>query len=78
MEAGIGAKRLAWAVIAVLACGFCYCIGFQSGSADATTRFDQRIHEVTATLQTVIRQHSDLDDASASSGRAPDATAAAW
>ena len=78
MEAGIGAKRLAWAVIAVLACGFCYSIGFQSGSADATIRFDQRIHEVTATLQTVIRKHSALDDASAASGRVPDATVAAW
>ena len=54
MEAGIGAKRVAWALIAALACGFCYSIGFQSGWSDATVRADQRLDQVTATLQDVV------------------------
>ena len=50
MDGLVGPRRAAWAVIAVLACGFCYSLGFQSGWSDATVRSDERLGQVTRTL----------------------------
>ena len=54
MEACSGAKRLGWVVIACLACAFSYSIGFQFGWSEATVRADDRLINMTESLEGVI------------------------
>jgi hypothetical protein len=78
VEAGIGAKRVAWTVIVALACGFCYSIGFQSGWSDATVRADRRLDQVTATLQEVTHEATDHGHAASAARLAAETTVATW
>ena len=79
MESGIGAKRVAWAVIVALGCGFCYSIGFQSGWSEATVRSDQRMEKVTESLQELVhRSPADEQDAGTAAQVAGQTATARW
>jgi hypothetical protein len=63
VEAGIRARGLAWAVIAILACGICYSIGFQSGSIEATTQLEGRMNLINESLNQMNLGHPVARDA---------------
>ena len=68
MEAGVGPKAVAWALVCVLACGFCYSIGWQSGSADATEDASARLRAMTAALDDIYLRADENARAAADVG----------
>lgn len=65
MEAGVVPKRVAWVVVGLLACGFCYSIGWQLGSTDATRRADDRIQLMSDTYDRLRSMPDDIGQAGA-------------
>ena len=68
MEAGVAPKRVAWVVVGVLACGFSYSIGWQSGSTDATLRAADRFNIMTETYEQLRAMPDDAGQPSAEYG----------
>jgi hypothetical protein len=65
MEPTTRAKGVAWAAIALLACGLCYSIGFQSGWNRGTDTANQQIDTINQSLHDSL-----LDSVDAQSARA--------
>ena len=63
VEAGSAAKRLVSIVIAVLACAFCYSIGFQSGWSEATVKADGRLLDMSGAMEDMAVRLREVDDA---------------
>ena len=63
MEAGLVPKGVAWGVVGVLACGFCYSIGWQSGSTDATLRASDRFQMMADTYEQLQSTPNDAGQA---------------
>ena len=65
MESVARATRVGWLVVAVIACGFAYSLGFQFGYTNATENADHRIANVNDSLREVIRATEDTAAADA-------------
>ena len=63
MEAGVMPKGVAWVVVGVLACGFCYSIGWQLGSTDATLRATDRFELMADTYERLQAMPDDTGQA---------------
>ena len=50
MEAGNSGRGIAWALIGLLACGFCYSFGFEAGSLRASNDVNLRIDSTNRSL----------------------------
>ena len=64
MEAGVMPKGVAWAVVGLLGCGFCYSIGWQSGSTDATLRATDRFRLMADTYEQLQAMPNDAGPSS--------------
>ena len=69
MEAGSTTKRLTWGVIAVLACAFCYSIGFQSGWSEATVKADVRLLHMSGAMEDMTVRIREGNDAAGDEAR---------
>ena len=65
MEVGVLPKGVAWVVVGLLACGFCYSIGWQLGSTDATLRATDRFQMMADTYEQLQAMPTDADGAGA-------------
>ena len=59
------ARGVAWAAIALLACGLCYSIGFQSGWIRGADTVNQRLNTVNQSLHDDLLQAGESQTASA-------------
>ena len=65
MEVGVVPKGVAWGVVGALACAFCYSIGWQSGSTDATLRATDQFQLMADTYERLQAMPSDAKPSSA-------------
>ena len=65
MEAGVVPKGVAWVVVGLLGCGFCYSIGWQMGSTDATLRASDRFQMMADTYEQLQAMPDDAKQAGA-------------
>ena len=57
MDAGIRAKGVAWLAVAVLACGLCYSLGYQSGWIRASESASDRLNRLNESLEELRAAH---------------------
>lgn len=68
MEVGTRAKGVMWLAVAVLACGLCYSIGFQTGFIRASEAAEGRIERINESLGQLHPNSESTGDQTADAG----------
>jgi hypothetical protein len=62
------AKGAAWLAVAVLACGFCYSLGFQTGVIRASQAAESRLERINDSLEQLRAGSEPAGDQTADAG----------